>query len=124
MIEKFVKDLESFNPDAILIPLGDKVSSVITKLNNEKKIPQKLFIIDGKVVAPPHPSSANNESIKLLLEKIYPEEEAYKKKMYEDYVIAKSKKGEKLQDEISYKQARYKRWDSMRFVRGAYKLSV
>jgi len=122
MINEFVKDLESFNPNAILIPLGDKVSSLMTKLNNEKRIPQKLWMIDGKVVAPPHPSSANNESIKLLLEKVYPGEDAYKKKMHEAYVIEKSKKGEKPQDEISYKKARYKRWDSMRFVRDAYKL--
>jgi hypothetical protein len=124
MIDEFIKDLEAFNPDAILIPLGDKVSSLITKLNNKKRIPQKLFIIDGKVVAPPHPSSANNESIKLLLEDIYPEEEAYEKQMYEAYVIDKSKKGEEPQDEISYKKARHKRWDSMHFVRRAYKLSV
>ena len=53
MIDEFVRDLELINPDAILIPLGDKVSKVINILNKRGSIKQKIFTVDENIVAPP-----------------------------------------------------------------------
>ena len=120
MIDEFVKDLALINPNALLIPLGDKVSSVITILNNKNKIQQKLLMVDGKIIAPPHPSGENGESISLLLEEKYPEKDAYTKQKYKVYLDKKLKEGKKPQAEIIYKKTRHTRWESMRIVRNAY----
>ena len=44
--------------------------------------------------------------------------------MYQAYLIKKSQHKEKVKSEDSYKKSVGTRWESMRFVRSAYKLSV
>lgn len=119
----FVKDLQSINSDAILLPLGEKVADVITKLDGDGLIPQKLIKINGKIVAPPHPSGANAESIALFLEENYVSEEEYLETMYQKYIREKpwlKNNGRKSLSEDQYKRARSSRWKSMLFVRQAY----
>lgn len=124
--QEFVQDLALINSDAILIPLGDMVASVILELDKQGLIPQKILKFEGKIVAPPHPSGANAESRTLLLEANYPKKEEYQERMYQEYLRKKpwlKKEGRKPQTEEKYKKARAARWESMLFVRQAYELS-
>jgi len=125
LIEGFAKDLESIPPDAELIPLGDFVAEVLSELDQMNLVPQHINRFEGKVVAPPHPSGANAESIALLLSSNYPEREEYLDTMYREYLKKRSwerRKNGKPQTEEKYKAARKSRWESMLFVRRAYEI--
>lgn len=119
---EFVKDLQNINHSAVLVPLGDKVGEVISKLDEQGLIPQKIKKFEGKIVAPPHPSPANNESVDLLRVRNYPSKEEYQEKKYQNYLLEKNEKGEKPQSESSYKKTRGARWENMLFVRRAYEI--
>ncbi|WP_020160015.1 hypothetical protein [Methylobacter marinus] len=123
LIEGFSKDLLAIPETAELIPLGDLVADVISQLENMGLVPQKISRFEGKIVAPPHPSGANAESISLLLSDQYPEKEEYLEQMYQDYLRKRSwekRKSGKPQSESKYKEIRASRWESMLFVRRAY----
>lgn len=124
LIEHFVPDMQAISPDALLVPLGDSVLEIVVSLKAQGLIPQTLMKFEGRYVAPPHPSGANAESIALLLENTYPDKEQYANQMYRDYLNRApwEKKGGKPQSEQKYKAARCARWESMLFVRRAYKL--
>jgi hypothetical protein len=120
----FVADLEGLPSDAMLVPLGRTVLRVVTWLKKREKISQPIMQFEGAYVAPPHPSSANSESIALLLMGEYPSKRAYADQMYRDYLAAEpwNAKGTKPQREVDYKRARATRWESVLFVRRAYGL--
>jgi len=121
LYEHFVKDMETLPHNAMLVPLGDTVIEVVKSLREQGFIPQEIMKFEGRFVAPPHPSPENKESINLLIEPVYPTEEAYTERMYRKY-LARLKKDEKPQNEHTYKKARATRWKSMLFVRRAYGL--
>jgi hypothetical protein len=124
LINGFVGDLQSIPSDAELVPLGDFVGGVLSTLDEMKLIPQHVKRLEGKVIAPPHPSGANSESISLLLANTYPELSEYVDRMYQVYLKEQSwiKKNGKPQPEEKYKAARRSRWESILFVRRAYGL--
>ncbi|MEX3071502.1 hypothetical protein AB3Y13_06750 [Vibrio alginolyticus] len=127
LIDGFVKDLQSISPAAEIIPLGDFVADVISELDRRKLIPQKITRFEGKIVAPPHPSGANAESISLLLSDTYPEKSQYLESKYREYLNKRSwekRVNGKPQTEEKYKAARASRWESMLFVRRAYGLNT
>jgi len=123
LIEGFAKDLNEMPPSAELVPLGDFVAGVLSELDKLGLVPQRINRFDGKVVAPPHPSGANAESISLLLSSSYPRQDDYLESMYRGYLRRRSWEGRshgKPQTEEKYKAARKSRWESMLFVRRAY----
>jgi hypothetical protein len=127
LIKGFAKDLESIPPDAELVPLGDFVAEILSELDQMNLVPQHINRFEGKVVAPPHPSGANAESIALLLSSNYPEREEYLDTMYREYLKKRSwerRKNGKPQTEEKYKAARKSRWESMLFVRRAYEINA
>ena len=118
LLDGFAKDLQALPGDAELVPLGDFVAGVLSKLDDMGLVPQKVFRYEGSVVAPPHPSGANAEAVALLLSDVYPESEAYQETMYRAY-LQKCKNGNP-QPEAKYKAARKLRWERMKLVRRAY----
>jgi hypothetical protein len=123
LVEGFAKDLNEMPSSAELVPLGDFVAGVLSELDRLGLVPQHINRSDGKVVAPPHPSGANAESISLLLSSSYPTQDEYLESMYRDYLRRRSWEGRpngKPQLEEKYKAARKSRWESMLFVRRAY----
>ncbi|MGJ0430755.1 hypothetical protein [Methylobacter sp.] len=123
LIDGFARDLQSIPSTAELIPLGDFVAGVLSELDHLKLVPQKVNRFEGRVVAPPHPSGANAESIALLLSDTYPEKTHYLESMYREYLNKRSwerRPNGKPQTEEKYKAARESRWESMLFVRKAY----
>lgn len=122
LTEGFAKDLQTLPADAELVPLGDFVASVLSELDEMGLVPQKVFRFEGRVVAPPHPSGANAESIALLLSDVYPERDIYLERMYRTYLNRRT--SGTPQPEERYKAARALRWERMRFVRRAYGLDV
>ena len=85
--------------------------------------PQQLTTFQNKVVAPPHPSGANAESIALLLRQDYPTLTHYRDEMYQQYRRKQSwlkRENSQVQDEERYKKARAARWQAMSHVRQAY----
>ena len=93
-------------------------------LKKQGLILQDLMQVKGKYIAPPHPSSANAESIALLLEPDYPTEKEYAERKYSDYRSRKDwiKKSTQPQSEERYKAARTARWKSILILRRAYGL--
>jgi hypothetical protein len=125
LIEKeFVSDLSLIDYEAELVPLGNTVGEVITKLNSDGKIPQRLRSFEGKLVCPPHPSGANAESIALILLDRFPMLEEYQDEMYKDYLTFQpwKRKGGMPQQEDKYKRARKSRWEGALFIRRAYRI--
>jgi hypothetical protein len=127
LVDGFAKDLQSITSTAELVPLGDFVASIISKLDSQDLIPQRINRFEGKVVAPPHPSGANAESIALLLSTEYPKQDEYLDSMYKGYQKKRNwerRINGKPQTEEKYKTARKSRWESMLFVRRAYGIDV
>ncbi|WP_415903216.1 hypothetical protein ACMXYR_05535 [Neptuniibacter sp. QD29_5] len=127
LIDGFAKDLQSIPPTAELVPLGDFVASVISELDRRNLVPQKITRFEGEIVAPPHPSGANAESISLLLSNTYPEKSQYLESKYREYLSKRSwekRANGKPQPEEKYKAARASRWESMLFVRKAYGINT
>lgn len=125
LFEQFVKDIQSIQAGAHILPLGEMVAGVLSQLDTDGHINQHLPRLDNKIVCPPHPSGANAESISLLLMNHYPSLSDYQDKMYQHYFEKQAwlKKPEgKPQDETKYKKARAARWYAMFRVRQAYKL--
>ncbi|PPD35862.1 MAG: hypothetical protein CTY19_02115 [Methylomonas sp.] len=127
LINEFINDLKLINPDAILIPFGDFVGDVISTLKNQGLISHKIPSNENCIVALPHPSGENNESISLLLKDSYPTLSDYQESMYKDYMLKKpwlkNKKNKSPQNEFTYKKIRSSRWKSMLLVRQAYRLT-
>lgn len=121
--QEFINDLATINPDATLVPLGEMVAKVITILRDEGLIKQQVKTYQNKVIAPPHPSGANAESISLLLSEQFPTLEDYQESMYDSYLNKQSwskKKDAKPQTEGNYKKARASRWYAVSNIRQAY----
>jgi len=121
--QEFINDLATINPDATLMPLGEMVAKVITILRDEGLIKQQVKTYQNKVIAPPHPSGANAESISLLLSEQFPTLEDYQQSMYDSYLNKQSwskKKDAKPQTEGNYKKARASRWYAVSNIRQAY----
>ncbi len=125
LYDEFVQDLKLINPKAVIVPLGEMVATVLTALHQQGQIRQQLTTFNNKVVAPPHPSGANAESIALLLRQDYPTLSQYQDDMYRHYLQKqcqlKNKNGQ-AQVEEHYKKARAARWQAMSHVRQAYDL--
>ena len=125
LFEEFVRDMRTINPKAVIVPLGEMVADVLTTLHQNGHIHQKLTTFENKVVAPPHPSGANAESIALLLREDYPTLINYQNEMYKQYLLKQSwlkKKNGKAQPKEHYKKMRAARWHTMLLVRKAYSL--
>jgi hypothetical protein len=125
LFEEFVHDMRTINPKAVIVPLGEMVADVLTTLHQNGHIHQKLTTFENKVVAPPHPSGANAESIALLLREDYPTLTNYQNEMYKQYILKQSwlkKKNGKAQPKEHYKKMRTARWHTMLLVRKAYSL--
>ena len=125
LFEEFVRDMRTINPKAVIVPLGEMVADVLTTLHQNGHIHQKLTTFENKVVAPPHPSGANAESIALLLREDYPTLTNYQNEMYKQYILKQSwlkKKNGKAQPKEHYKKMRTARWHTMLLVRKAYSL--
>lgn len=125
LFEEFVRDMRTINPKAVIVPLGEMVADVLTTLHQNGHIHQKLTTFENKVVAPPHPSGANAESIALLLREDYPTLINYQNEMYKQYLLKQSwlkKKNGKAQPKEHYKKMRTARWHTMLLVRKAYSL--
>ncbi len=125
LYQEFINDLKQINPNAMLVPLGEMVADTITTLCNEGLIKQKVKTFQNKVIAPPHPSGANAESISLLLADDFPSLTDYQQQMYQTYLSKKSwlkKPGGKPQQEQRYKKARSARWSVISQLRNAYGL--
>jgi uracil-DNA glycosylase len=123
--QEFVKDLASINPDALLVPLGEMVANIITELRNNGSICQQVKTYQGQVVAPPHPSGANAESIALLLTEHFPTLSDYQQQMYQTYLSKQSwlkRVAAKPQPEQRYKKARASRWYAVADIRKAYEI--
>ena len=123
LFDEFVHDLSTINPNAVIVPLGEIVAAVLTTLLQQDHIPQQLTTFQNKVVAPPHPSGANAESIALLLRQDYPTLTHYRDEMYQQYRRKQSwlkRENSQVQDEERYKKARAARWQAMSHVRQAY----
>jgi uracil-DNA glycosylase len=125
LFEQFVKDMQSIQTGAYIVPLGEMVADVLTQLDASGNIKHHLPRFDNKIVSPPHPSGANAESISLLLMNHFPTLSDYQDKMYQHYLDKQGwlkKSDGKPQDEDKYKKARAARWYAMSRVRQAYKL--
>ncbi len=122
MINKFVEDLQLIDPNALLIPLGGQVHNVITKLNKDKKIPQRLKLTEfGEVVFHPHPSGESCHYKNLLFKPIYPDKEAYQDEMYQAYDTKSLKKSTSTKrPEDTYKKIVGTYWDTTKILRDAY----
>ena len=123
--QEFVHDLSTISPEATLVPLGEMVANVITKLRNKGLIKQHVKTFQNKVIAPPHPSGANAESISLLLSEHFPSLADYQQSMYQTYLQRQSwlkKKNATPQLEDNYKKARASRWHAVSHIRQAYGL--
>jgi len=123
LFEEFVHDMRLINPNAIIVPLGEMVAKVLTVLHQQGEIQQQLTTFNNKVVAPPHPSGANAESIALLLRQDYPTLSQYQDDMYQQYLHKRSwlkKQNGEAQTEARYKKARAARWQAILHVRQAY----
>jgi len=122
IIDEFVNDLASIGETAMIVPLGDTVATVIGWLDENGLIQQEIRKFEGRIVAPPHPSGANAESISLILRSIYPSLEAYQQQMYCDYLDREpwKKRRGSPQSEIKYKKARASRWSGALFIRRAH----
>ena len=125
LFEEFVQDMRAINPKAVIVPLGAMVADVLNTLQHNGHILQRLTTFENKVIAPPHPSGANAESIALLLREDYPTLTNYQDEMYKQYLLKKSwlkKKNAKAQPKNRYKKMRAARWQAMLLVRKAYSL--
>ena len=125
LYDEFVQDMRTINPKAVVVPLGEMVADVLTTLHQNGHIYQELTTFENKVVAPPHPSGANAESIALLLREDYPTLINYQNEMYKQYLLKQSwlkKKNGKAQPKERYKKMRAARWHSMLIVRKAHSL--
>ena len=125
LLEGFLHDMKTINPEAVIVPLGKMVADVLTTLHQNGHIHHKLTTFENKVVAPPHPSGANAESIALLLREDYPTLINYQNEMYKQYLLKQSwlkKKNGKAQPKEHYKKMRAARWHTMLHVRKAYNL--
>jgi len=125
LYNEFVHDLSLINPNAVVVPLGEMVASVLTILQQQGQIRQQLTTFNNKVVAPPHPSGANAESIALLLRQNYPTLSQYQDDMYQQYLRKQSwlkNKNGQAQTEARYKKSRTARWQAISHVRQAYDL--
>ncbi len=121
--QEFVKDLVSINPNALLVPLREMVANIITDLRDNGLIRQQVKTHNNKVIAPPHPSGANAESISLLLAEHFPMLSDYQQQMYQAYLSKQSwlkRAGAKPQSEHRYKKARATRWYAVATIRKAY----
>ena len=127
LIDGFAKDLQAIPSTAELVPLGDFVADILSELDSLNLVPQHINRFEGKVIAPPHPSGANAESVTLLLSEYFPEKEKYVESMYRAYLNKRSwerRANGKPQAEEKYKSARKSRWESMLFVRRAYGINA
>jgi len=125
LFDQFVKDVQSINSEASILPLGEMVADVLTQLAQTGHITHSLPRFENQVVSPPHPSGANAESISLLLMDHYPSLSEYQDAMYHQYLNKQGwlkKKSGQPQDETKYKKARAARWYAISRVRQAYKL--
>lgn len=123
LFDEFVHDLSTINPNAVIVPLGEMVAAVLTTLHQQGHIQQQLTTFQNKVVAPPHPSGANAESIALLLRQDYPTVDQYQDEMYQQYSRKQSwlkRENGQAQAEARYKKSRAARWQAMSHVRQAY----
>ena len=125
LMTQFVNDLADINPSARIVPLGAMVASFLDKLEQQGRLSQTLSRYRTKVIAPPHPSGANAESISLLLSEPFPTLEHYQQRMYDSY-LRKSNwlNGQTTarQTEHRYKKAREARWQAVNTIRKAYRL--
>lgn len=125
LFDQFVKDMQSINPNASIVPLGEMVADVLTQLTLAGHITHGLPRFEDQVVSPPHPSGANAESITLILMDDYPSLCEYQDMMYARYLSKRGwlkKANGQPQDETQYKKARAARWYAMSRVRQAYKI--
>lgn len=125
LFDQFVKDMQSINPNASIVPLGGMVADVLTQLTLAGHITHGLPRFEDQVVSPPHPSGANAESIALILMGDYPSLCEYQNMMYARYLSKRGwlkKTNGQPQDETQYKKARAARWYAMSRVRQAYKI--
>lgn len=126
LMETLVPELNALPASTLLVPLGEKVLSVLVELKKQGLVKQHMPSLHSLHVAPPHPSGANRESVELVLRERYPEEGEYADLMYRQYIAKRTTldKPGKLQDEGTYKKVRQSRWCEMRLVRLAHGLSV
>ncbi len=125
LMTQFVTDLADINPNAEIVPLGAMVASVLDTLEQQGRLSQTLTRYRAKVIAPPHPSGANAESISLLLSEPFPSLEHYQQRMYDSYLRKSSRlhgQPSARQTEHRYKKARAARWQAVDTIRKAYRL--
>lgn len=121
--EDLVPELAAISADAVIVPLGSSVAEVVRHLQQRGLIRQRLKMFEGQMVAPPHPSPANNELINLLLD---PEcagssPQDYAERKHVSYVNKYAQRGVKpKKDKATYQKTRIGHWRSMEFVRRAY----
>jgi uracil-DNA glycosylase len=121
LYQGFVSDLKQINPKAIILPLGEMVASTIQILCDKGDIRQRPVFHEDKVIAPPHPSGANAESIALLLAEPFPSLNNYQDQMYRSYLEKHQTKNKvPAQSETQYKNAREARWQAISLVRQTY----
>ncbi|MFT7234700.1 MAG: uracil-DNA glycosylase [Methylophagaceae bacterium] len=125
LFEQFVNDVQSINPSAHLMPLGEMVAEVLMQLDQRGDLKHFLPRFGNHIVSPPHPSGANAESIALVMAHHYPSLTEYQESMYEQYLTRRQwlkKPNSQPQDIRKYKKARASRWYAMFRVRQAYGL--
>lgn len=107
-------------PDALILPLGDKVATVLQSLVLAGDLPvERVLNLRGTVVEFPHPSGANGESHALALMSRLPTTESYasdKLAAYRDKVQAKGKRLTSS-DERNYLNKRSSYWNRAQSTR-------
>lgn len=123
LYQEFVNDLKQLSPDALLVPLGEMVANVISTLIQNGEIKQQTHSFEDRLVAPPHPSGANAESIALLLDEPFPSLAEYQQAMYTRYTEKQRNKNRPVsQSKEQYNKARASRWNTIASLRQAYNL--
>ncbi|MDH4459224.1 MAG: hypothetical protein QE272_11005 [Nevskia sp.] len=121
MIEDLVPELAQISPTAVIVPLGEPVGKSIHFLHERGLIKQRVMMFQGHVVAPPHPSGANNELVNLLLNPSGTTADEYAIAAYQQYKLKHEQKGSTAkQTAETYMKKRRTHWNDMAFVRSAY----
>jgi hypothetical protein len=101
-------------PKALVLPLGDKVASVIQTLVDTGDLPaDRVLNLAGKVVEFPHPSGANGETQALALMPTLPQAETYAASKLQAYRVKAAAKGKHLTqtEERTYLNKRTSYWN-------------
>lgn len=100
-------------PNALILPLGDKVAAVLQSLVLAGDLPlNRALNLKGTVVESPHPSGANGESHALALMHRLPTVESYASEKLAAYRNKALASGKNLapSDELSYLNKRSSYW--------------